>query len=84
MSALVESRSLEAEIADCCQALYWATEPEIAMSNWARLRELMARKTETEDRLFLLETVHGALKNRPLNATMTYRRRAPFKPPRES
>jgi hypothetical protein len=63
MSALVESRSLEAEIADCCQALYWATEPEIAMSNWARLRELMSQKAAAENRLFLRETMNSALRN---------------------
>jgi hypothetical protein len=63
MSALVESRSVEAEIADCCQALYWATQPEIAMSNWARLRELIARKAEAENRLFLRETMNGALRD---------------------
>jgi hypothetical protein len=65
MAALVEDRSLEAEIADCCQALYWAKEPEIALSNWARLRNLLAQRTEEENRLFLRETTNAELRNHP-------------------
>ena len=57
MSALVESRSLEAEIADCCLAIYQATNPDVALRNWTRLRELLALKTEAENRLFLRETM---------------------------
>jgi hypothetical protein len=56
MSMYVENQSLEAEIAECCQALYWAMEPDIAMKSWARLRELTARKADEETRLFLLES----------------------------
>jgi hypothetical protein len=56
MGTLVETVSIEAEIADCCQAIYRATEPEIAMRNWARLRDLTAQKAEAEHRLFLRET----------------------------
>ena len=55
MSTLVEGRSLEAEIAECCQAIYWATEPEVAMKHWARLRDLTAQRAEAERHLFLLE-----------------------------
>lgn len=65
MGALVESRSLEAEIADCCQALYWATEPETALRSWARLRTLLAQRTEEENRLFVLETTHAGRVGHP-------------------
>jgi hypothetical protein len=58
MSALVDSRSLEAEIADCCQAIYWSNDPDVAMRNWSRLRELIAQKTEAENRLYQRETMH--------------------------
>jgi hypothetical protein len=63
MGALVESRTLEAEIADCCQAIYSATEPDIAMANWARLRELRTLKSEADNRLFTLETHNRGFEN---------------------
>ena len=55
MSALVDDRSLEAEIADCCRALYCATDHVVAMRHWVRLRELTALKTEAETLLFTRE-----------------------------
>lgn len=58
MSALVEYPSLEAEIADCCQALYRATSAETAMSCWTHLRELLVRKAAEEDALFRRETLN--------------------------
>jgi hypothetical protein len=58
MSALAECPSLEAEIADCCQALYRATSAETAMSRWSHLRELLARKAAEEDALFRREAVN--------------------------
>ena len=61
MSALVEYRSLEAEIADCCHAIYWATDPEVALSNWARLRKLTAQKNQEEASLFMRETMNREL-----------------------
>jgi hypothetical protein len=65
MGALIESQNLEAEIADCCRAIYWATEPDVAMRSWARLRELTALKTEAEMNLFVRETMNGKFSNRP-------------------
>lgn len=56
MGALAEGQTVEAEIADCCQAIYRATEPEAALRNWARLRQLLAQREETENRLFQLES----------------------------
>jgi hypothetical protein len=56
MSALIEGRSLEAEIAECCQAMYRATDPEVALRNWARLRQLTALKSEEDLKQFLRET----------------------------
>jgi hypothetical protein len=61
MSAVAESRSLEAEIADCCRAICWAVEPEIAMSNWVRLRNLAAKKIEAETLQFIRESKNGEL-----------------------
>ena len=61
-SALVEGRSLEAEIADCCRAICWATEPEVAMSNWLRLRNLTMRRIEAENIQFIRETKNGELR----------------------
>jgi len=55
MAARVEQRSLESEIADCCHAIYWTTEPEVAMKNWARLRELTAEKAEVERGQYIRE-----------------------------
>ena len=46
MGALAEAQSLEAEIMDCCRAIYWATDPDIAMSNWVRLRTPMCRERQ--------------------------------------
>ncbi len=61
-SALIEGRSLEAEIADCCRAICWATEPEVAMSNWVRLRNLTRQMIEAENIQFIRETKHGELR----------------------
>ncbi len=55
MSALVEGYSLEAEIAERCQAIYWATDPEAALKHWRRLRELIAQRAEQECRQFMYE-----------------------------
>jgi hypothetical protein len=63
-SALVESRSLEAEIADCRRAICWAMEPEVAMANWVRLRNLTERKIEAENCQFIRETKNGELNGR--------------------
>jgi hypothetical protein len=65
MGALVDLPSLEAEISDCCQAIYRATEPETALRNWAHLRELIARRTDREDSLFFRETANRALDTKP-------------------
>ena len=48
MSAAVESRSLEAQIADCHHAIYWSSDPMAVRLNRARLRELMARAAEMQ------------------------------------
>lgn len=56
MAGLVDAESIEAQIADCCHAIYWTTEPAVALSNWARLRRLTALKAETERLQFLRET----------------------------
>ncbi len=61
-STLVERRSLEAEIADCCRAICWATEPDVAMSYWLRLRNLTAQKTTADNIQFIRETKHGKLR----------------------
>jgi len=63
-SAPGDLRSLEAEIADCCHAIYWATEPEVAMTIWRRLRVLTAQKTAVEDSQFEFETKGGLLSQR--------------------
>jgi hypothetical protein len=63
MGALMEGRSIEAEIADCCQAIYRATDLEVAMSNWARLRQLMVEKTELEISQFMRETASREPRN---------------------
>jgi hypothetical protein len=55
MSALVEGYSLEAEIAERCQAIYWATDPDAALKHWRRLRELIAQRAEQESRQFMFE-----------------------------
>ena len=60
-STLVESRSLEAEIADRCRAICWATEPHVAMSYWVRLRNLTAQKTTADNIQFIRETKNGEL-----------------------
>jgi hypothetical protein len=64
MSAVADGRSLEAEIADCCHAIYWATEPEIAMTYWLRLRNLTAQRSEAENIQYIRETKYGALRER--------------------
>jgi hypothetical protein len=61
-SALVEGPSLEAEIADCCRAICWATEPEAVMRNWLRLRNLTMQRTEAENIQFIRETKNGELR----------------------
>jgi hypothetical protein len=58
MSALVETQSLEAEIMDCCRAIYCATDPDIAMSNWVRLRMLTAQRTAAEREQFIRESLN--------------------------
>ena len=63
MGALTESRSLEAQIADCCHAIYSATDAELAMNQWARLRELLAEKTDEETRQFTRESRLGPSPN---------------------
>jgi len=68
MSGLVDEQSLEAQISDCCQAIYRATEPATALSNWARLRDLKSRKSALEDHLFDMES-----RNRELRNAMTLR-----------
>ncbi|MGA2187931.1 MAG: hypothetical protein ABSH33_05340 [Steroidobacteraceae bacterium] len=60
-STTLDSRSLEAQIADCCHAIYWATEPEIAMTYWLRLRKLTAQRSEAEEMQYLRETMNAAL-----------------------
>ena len=64
MSALVEGRSVEAEIADCCHALYCSTDPESALRNWSRLRQLTAQRAEEESSLFVRESHNGELLSR--------------------
>lgn len=63
MSVVVENPSLEAEIADCCREMYWATEPEVVISNWARLRKLTAEKAEADRNQFIRETKNLELTN---------------------
>jgi hypothetical protein len=63
MSALVESRSLTAEIADCCRDIYLATEAEAALKHWTRLRSLAKQMRDEENTLFMRETRNGALNN---------------------
>jgi hypothetical protein len=60
MSGLVESQSIEAEIVACCRAIYWATDAEVALSNWARLRRLTAEKSQAEREQFLRESTGRA------------------------
>jgi hypothetical protein len=57
MGALAEAQSLEAEIMDCCGAIYWATDPDIAMSNWVRLRTPMVQRTAAEREQFIRESL---------------------------
>jgi len=64
MGALVEGRSVEAEIAECCHALYLSTDPESALKNWSRLRQLTAKRAEEETSLFVRESHNGELLNR--------------------
>jgi hypothetical protein len=52
----VEVQSLEAEIAEQCQVIRTATEIDVAMDAWARLRRLIAQKTAAEDKMFIKET----------------------------
>jgi hypothetical protein len=59
MGALVEGRSLEAEIVDCCYAIYNATDVKLAMNKWVRLRELLAEKTDEETLQFIRENKPG-------------------------
>ncbi len=61
MGALLESRSLEAQIADCCREIYSATDVELAMNKWTRLRELLTEKSAEETRLFLREAKLASL-----------------------
>jgi hypothetical protein len=63
MGALVETRTVEAEIADCCQAIYRATEPDVALNQWALLRRLLAVRKEAENSLFRREATQTLLNN---------------------
>jgi len=56
MGTQLEGKSVEAEIAECCQAIYSASELEVAMMKWARLRELIAQKSQAEDMEFMRDT----------------------------
>ncbi len=64
MSASINEPSIEAQIADCCRALYLATEPGAAMTHWVRLRELTVQKTKTEVSEFIRDTKNGVLLER--------------------
>jgi len=64
MSTTVPIRTLEAEIADCCRAIYWTREPEVAMSNWDRLRRLTASMSVADIGQFIRETLDVELKKR--------------------
>jgi hypothetical protein len=63
MSAAVESRSLEAQIADCHHAIYWSPDPMAVRLNRARLRELTARAAEMETHGFLPEPPNAVWPN---------------------
>ena len=56
MGTQIEVQSLEAEIAEQCQVIRTATEIDVAMDAWARLRRLIAQKTAAEDKMFIKET----------------------------
>ena len=58
MSSQVEGLTLQAEIAECCQAINAATDVEVAMKHWARLRVLMAQREEALKRQFIRATMH--------------------------
>jgi hypothetical protein len=64
MGTLVEGRSVEAEIADCCHALCLCADQESVLRNWNRLRELTAMRAEEETNLFMRESHNGELSNR--------------------
>jgi hypothetical protein len=55
MLSATEVPCLEAEIADCCQALYTATDVAVAMLKWTRLRTLTAQKAELGRAQYLSE-----------------------------
>ncbi len=64
MGTLVEVRSVEAEIAECCHALYLCADQESVLRNWNRLRQLTAMRAEQETDLFMRESHNGELSNR--------------------
>jgi len=55
MGAQYEEKSVEAEIAECCQAIYSTSEIDIAMRQWTRLRELIAQRHQAEELAFMRE-----------------------------
>ncbi len=54
-SKSLEVKSLEAQIADCCHAMYWTSEPEVAMENWTRMRALKEELAKIERLQFMRE-----------------------------
>ena len=67
MVALVDNTVLEAEISECLQAIYQATDQKTAMKLWNKLSALKEQRVESEDRLFQLES-QGLSKHRVATA----------------
>ena len=64
MSSSVQGPALQAEIAECCQAINAATDVEVAMKHWARLRVLMAQREDGLQRQFIRETMHEGVETK--------------------
>jgi hypothetical protein len=64
MSTHVEGHNIEAEIAECCQAINAAKDVEIALKHWARLRELMVQRQDALNRQFIRATMHEGTENK--------------------
>lgn len=57
-----DDRSVEAQIAECCQAIYWATDADVALNNWSRLRKLIAERSDAQTQQFLRERMNNEVR----------------------
>ena len=64
MSVYVEGQTLQAEIAECCQDINSATDVEVAMKHWARLRVLMVQREDALKQQFIRATMHEGVETK--------------------